>query len=538
MKKRILSIALVLILILVILPIATAAAGVIPVTIYARDSMVIKADNSLWELGDTNEKILDDCVSATHNAAIKTDGSLWAREYISNGYSFVKIMDGAAFASGNVYGETIVVKTDGTLWGWGGRVNSLFEEKSENSNTPMKITDGVAYVSLLQDTRATQAKVIKTDGSLWEWEYSSDGYSFVKIMDDVMSVSTGFSHNMAIKTDGSLWAWGSNTSGQLGDGTTEDRLTPVKIMDNVASVSAGFSNMVFTYTMATKTDGSLWAWGSNGSGQLGDGTTEDRLSPVKIMDNVSSVSAAFSHTMAIKSDGSLWAWGDNNAGQIGDGTTEKRLTPVKIMDGVSSVSVNSSNNLAVKTDGSLWAWGNNNYGQLGDGTKTNQPSPVKIMDGVKLPGGVAATQTPTPQTVNPTPSTVYVNGDETAFEAYNIGGSNYFKLRDLAYVLNGTQKQFEVGYDDNTRAISLTSGQQYTSVGGEMAQGDGKSKTATPTASKIYLDGKELNLIVYNIGGNNFFKLRDLMEAIDVYVGYDNATRAITLDTTREYIPE
>jgi len=147
--------------------------------------------------------------------------------------------------------------------------------------------------------------------------------------------------------------------------------------------------------------------------------------------------------------------------------------------------------------------------------------------------------TPQTQTVNPTASTVYLNGVETAFEAYNIGGSNYFKLRDLAYVLNGTEKQFEVGYDNDTRAITLTSGKAYTPTGNqEMIQGDGKSKTATPSASKIYLDGEELSLTVYNIGGNNFFKLRDLMEAVDVYVGYDSATKAITLDTSEGYVAE
>ena len=146
--------------------------------------------------------------------------------------------------------------------------------------------------------------------------------------------------------------------------------------------------------------------------------------------------------------------------------------------------------------------------------------------------------TSTPQTVNPTTSTVSLNGAVKAFEAYNIGGNNYFKLRDLAFTLNGTEKQFAVGYDEATKAITLTGGQPYTAVGGEMAPGDGNAKTATPTPSKIYLNGNELNLTVYNIGGNNFFKLRDLMEAIDVYVGYDSATNAIALDTGRGYEAE
>ena len=168
----------------------------------------------------------------------------------------------------------------------------------------------------------------------------------------------------------------------------------------------------------------------------------------------------------------------------------------------------------------------------GSAPVTSTPPPVTP------PTTTTSQPSATTLSASPTASTVYVNGAAKAFEAYNIGGNNYFKLRDLAYVLNGTVKQFEVGYDNATKAITLTSGKAYTSVGGEMAPGDGKAKTASPTASKIYLNGKELNLTVYLIGGNNFFKLRDLMEAIDVFVGYDNATKAITLDTSKGYEPE
>jgi hypothetical protein len=141
-------------------------------------------------------------------------------------------------------------------------------------------------------------------------------------------------------------------------------------------------------------------------------------------------------------------------------------------------------------------------------------------------------------TANPTASTVSVDGTVVSFEAYTIDGSNYFKLRDLAYSLNGTAKQFEVGYNEATMAIALESNKAYTAAGGEMASGDGMAKDATPTPSKIYFDGRELNLTVYNIGGNNFFKLRDLMEVLDVFVGYDDQTMAITLDTSKGYFTE
>ena len=156
---------------------------------------------------------------------------------------------------------------------------------------------------------------------------------------------------------------------------------------------------------------------------------------------------------------------------------------------------------------------------------------------IAVPGAQSPATPPAPvtKTVNPTASTVYVNGKAVAFEAYNIDGNNFFKLRDLAQALNGTDKQFEVGYDSGSKAITLTSGKAYTPVGGELAQGDGKAKTASPTASKIYKDGAEVDLTVYNINGNNFFKLRDLMQLFDIGVGYDNDTKAITLDTSLPY---
>jgi len=55
----------------------------------------------------------------------------------------------------------------------------------------------------------------------------------------------------------------------------------------------------------------------------------------------------------------------------------------------------------------------------------------------------------------PTASAVVVDGVNTSFDAYNIEGSNYFKLRDIAYVLSGTEKQFEVGWDSHTPLLAV-----------------------------------------------------------------------------------
>ena len=136
----------------------------------------------------------------------------------------------------------------------------------------------------------------------------------------------------------------------------------------------------------------------------------------------------------------------------------------------------------------------------------------------------------------PTASTVLVNGQSVAFDAYLINGNNYFKLRDLAYTINGTEKQFEVGWDGAKNAISLTSGRPYTAVGGEMAGKGGGAKTPEPTNSKIIQDGGKEQFTAYLIDGNNYFMLRDIGAAFDFGVDWDGDRNTIVIDTSKGYI--
>ena len=126
-------------------------------------------------------------------------------------------------------------------------------------------------------------------------------------------------------------------------------------------------------------------------------------------------------------------------------------------------------------------------------------------------------------------SPVLVNGREIVFEAFTIGGSNYFKLRDLAFALNGTEKQFEVSFDSMTGIVSMISGQPYTIVGGEMENNPRASQSPSPSNSRILLDGNELSFSVWNIGGKNYFRLRDIAYALDFSVVWEDGR--ILVDT-------
>ena len=145
-----------------------------------------------------------------------------------------------------------------------------------------------------------------------------------------LRLRTAFSdRSLAIKADGTLWAWGGNAYGALGDGTTTARPLPVQVApgktDGFTSVQAASAR-----TLAIDSAGSLWAWGRNESGELGDGTMVDRLSPVEIGSGFAQVSAAdvwfyrdmcmndtFGYTLAVKPDGTLWGWGSNEYGFLG-----------------------------------------------------------------------------------------------------------------------------------------------------------------------------------------------------------------------------
>lgn len=134
-----------------------------------------------------------------------------------------------------------------------------------------------------------------------------------------------------------------------------------------------------------------------------------------------------------------------------------------------------------------------------------------------------------------TTSKVLVDGVEVAFEAYNIGGNNYFKLRDVAAAITASEKAFDVTWDGENKVIDLLSGKPYTPVGGELNPGDGKDKTARVCNAEVCKNGEYIYPKAFFIGGNNYFKLRDLGELFDFDVSWDGANNCITVDTASSY---
>jgi len=214
----------------------------------------------------------------------------------------------------------------------------------------------------------------------------------VRNLADVQAVSDGISHSMALTRDGKVFAWGRNRSGQLGDGTRENRSTPVAVLglEDAISISTGDC-----HSMALTRDGKVFTWGCDERGQLGNGTGANRSTPVAVPDieDVISISAGGNHSMALKRDGKVFAWGYNGDGRLGDGTRENRSSPVAVLglEDVISISGGWSHSMALTRDGKVFAWGGNWHGQLGDGNCWDRSTPVAVpglKDVISISAGV------------------------------------------------------------------------------------------------------------------------------------------------------
>jgi archaellum component FlaG (FlaF/FlaG flagellin family) len=144
--------------------------------------------------------------------------------------------------------------------------------------------------------------------------------------------------------------------------------------------------------------------------------------------------------------------------------------------------------------------------------------------------------TPKEVSAQPTNATVTVDGKIVAFQAYNIGGSNYFKLRDLAYALKDSEKPFEATWDAEQGAIVLATGKPYTVAGGELTiTGGTVAVTAKPSLARLVADDLQRAASAYTIGGNNYFKLRDLAAIVDFSVEWDSVNQTVAIDTAKGY---
>lgn len=126
---------------------------------------------------------------------------------------------------------------------------------------------------------------------------------------------------------------------------------------------------------------------------------------------------------------------------------------------------------------------------------------------------------------------VQVNGEPVNPQAYLIAGHNFYKLRDIAYLLSGTSVSFDLTWDNDSATIDILPGNSYTEVGGEMCVTPVESPVAQHSTSNITLNGENVLIEGYCISGNNYYKIADLASELGFQALFDNDTYTVNIVT-------
>jgi len=206
----------------------------------------------------------------------------------------------------------------------------------------------------------------------------------------VVMVSAGQLHSAAVTDDGAVWTWGTNSQGQLGQGTnTTHGLVPVRLgmTQHFAGSPAVMVACGAQHTLVLTARGHIWSSGENRDGAMGQGTAVqggNAFQRVEGAEAMVMVACGVSHSMAVGANGTAWTWGSGSHGRLGHGDVENRFAPAPLPRGafagmaVVFVAAGGSHSVAVTVDDVLWAWGANESGQLGLGDRIARLAPVQL----------------------------------------------------------------------------------------------------------------------------------------------------------------
>lgn len=303
--------------------------------------------------------------------------------------------DVVAMGFGN--GFTMVVLTDGTLWGTGSTTYNVLQSNHHYIDKFIRIGTDSNWVDVACGTNFVIAR--KTNGSMWGWGYNAQGQvgnnSTTNVSTpvqiggtfDYAKIACGGSHALAIKTNGTLWTWGYNYYGQLGKNTADTtnnsvNYTPKQIgtWTDWTHISAGQNH---SYGIR---GGYLYTCGSNDYGQVARNSTTTTGWNIFAMQFSTPVKGIYGNhasnmTYALGTDDQLYACGQNSSGQLGLGDTTNRLAMTKITSvPVKTASCGQTHSVFIGLDGNVYGMGGGTTGYLPLGVSPSNTvnSPMKL----------------------------------------------------------------------------------------------------------------------------------------------------------------
>jgi alpha-tubulin suppressor-like RCC1 family protein len=239
-----------------------------------------------------------------------------------------------------------------------------------------QITVGWAHACAALDDGTVRCWGANAQGSLGDGTTTASTVPVtVPGLTEVVGVTAGGLHTCALTSSGATTCWGYNAYGQVGNGSTSSPgasvLSPTDVVglgSGVASIAAGGY-----HTCAILDDASTRCWGLNGSGQLGDGTTENRSEPTAVQaptGSYASLAPGEYHTCAVTIAGASACWGANDTGALGTGDAADRSVPTpRVGAGSGTLALDGGRwtTCRVDTSGRTSCSGWNLFGQLGIG---------------------------------------------------------------------------------------------------------------------------------------------------------------------------
>ena len=320
--------------------------------------------------------------------------------------------------NGEVY--TFGYNENGQL-GLGTKTNVTIPTKTNMTNI-MEISAGRNHTVVLGANRVLYSTGSNSNGQLGIGT-KDDKLLFTEItkVQDMMSISSGNTYNVAIKYDGNVYGWGDYYHGTASVKTKTNSRVPVKIGNDSSyaeepeitvnvngakqiQITPKYSFNVFKEDNEEDSDfqyeslnEDIATVGENGlvtGVKVGTtwikvkevATGKENIVIVRVIESdskyASKIAGGDGYAAVLKADGSIWGFGYNSDGQLGN----DKLAPINvpsqtnILATYKQIEAGKKFTIALREDGTVWAWGDNTYGQLGQGNRVSAKKPVQVQN--------------------------------------------------------------------------------------------------------------------------------------------------------------